>query len=118
METGGSLVTINLTSNEVSRTLSFGDTDHPSLLSLDRSNMYFGLNDGVYQMRTSDSSLPETAVISGFFYGMRAHNGLLYATDAGDFASDGTLKVYDLTSNMEIHTFDVGIIPGGIYFNE
>ncbi len=118
METGGSLVTINLSSNEVSRTLQFGDTDHPSLLSIDGSNMYFGLNGGVYQMRTSDSSLPETSIVSGFFYGMKAHDGLLYATDAGDFASDGTLKVFDLTDNMEIHSFDVGIIPGGIYFNE
>jgi hypothetical protein len=80
--------------------------------------MYFGLNGGVYQMRTSDSSLPETEVITGSFYGMRAHNGLLYATDAGDFASDGTLKVFDLMENLEIHSIDVGIIPGGIYFNE
>jgi hypothetical protein len=118
VETGGSLVTISLSSNEVSRTLPFGATDHPSLLSLDGSNMYFGLNGGVYQMGTSASSLPETSIISVFFYGMRAHNGLLYVTDAGDFASDGTLKVFDLMSNLEIHTFDVGIIPGGIYFNE
>ena len=118
METGGSLVSIDLSSNEVSRTLPFGDTDHPSLLSIDGSNMYFGLNGGVYQMSTSDSTLPVTSIIPGFFYGMRAHNGLLYATDAGDFASDGTLKVFDLMSNSEIHSFDVGIIPGGIYFNE
>jgi hypothetical protein len=118
IETSGSLVTINLLSNEVSRTLPFGDTDHPSLLSLDGANMYFGLNGGVYQMGTSDSSLPQTSIISGFFYQIRAHDGLLYATDAGDFASDGTLKVFDLTGNLEIHSFDVGIIPGGIYFNE
>ncbi|MFT4849121.1 MAG: YVTN family beta-propeller protein [Sediminicola sp.] len=118
VETGGSFVTISLSSNEVSRTLSFGATDHPSLLSLDGANMYFGLNGGVYQMGTSDSSLPETAIISGFFYGMRAYDGLLYATDAGDFASDGTLKVFDLMSNLEIQTLEVGIIPGGIYFND
>lgn len=117
-ETGGSLVVINLVSNEVSRTLPFGDTDHPTLLSLDASNLYFGLNGGVYRMRTSDISLPSSAIISGFFYGMRAHDGLLYATDAGDFASNGILKVFDLSDSVEIHSIEVGIIPNGIYFNE
>lgn len=118
METGGSLVTINLSTNEVSRTLPFGDTDHPSQLSIDGSNMYFGVNGGVYKMRVSDSSLPGASIIPGFFYGMTAHDGLLYVTDAGDFASDGTLKVYDLSNNTEVQSISVGIIPGGIYFNE
>lgn len=117
-ETAGSLVNIDTTINEVSQTMAFASTDHPGLLSLDGSNLYFGLNGGVYQMNTSDSTLPQTSIIPGFFYGMTTHNGLLYATDAGDFASDGTLKVYDLSSNSEIHSIPVGIIPGGIYFNE
>ena len=48
---------------------------------------------------------------------MIVDNGRLYGTDAGDFASNGTLLVYDLNAEMELTTLTVGIIPGGIYFN-
>ena len=39
-------------------------------------------------------------------------------TDAGDFASNGTLMVFDLSTNSELQSIEVGIIPGGIYFND
>ena len=68
-------------------------------------------------MEESDISLPTESIINGFFYSMTAHQGILFATDAGDFASNGTLKMYDLSNNTEIETIEVGIIPGGVYFN-
>jgi len=117
-ETNGNLIKINTATNAVSETLAFGDTEHPSGLSLDGSNLYYGLNGGVYEMRTSSNTLPQTLIISGSFYGMTTHNGMLFGTDAGDFASDGSLKIFDLATYTETQSFTVGIIPGGIYFNE
>jgi hypothetical protein len=47
---------------------------------------------------------------------MKGHNGKIYATDAGDFASEGTLKVFDSSSEVLLETNATGIIPGDIVF--
>lgn len=116
-ETAGSLVKVSTATNTVSQTVSFEVTEHPSLLTSEGSDLYYTLNGGVYTMDVAATTLPTTSIISGFFYGMTAHDGKLYATDAGDYASDGTLKVYDLATQAEEQSITVGIIPGGIYFN-
>lgn len=117
-ETGGNLVKVSTTTNTVTQTLPFEVVQHPSLLTSEGSDLYFTLDGGVYTMDMGATTLPTTSIISGFFYGMTAHNGKLYATDAGDYASDGTLKVYDLATQAEEQSITVGIIPGGVYFNE
>jgi hypothetical protein len=61
--------------------------------------------------------LPTSSIIAGSFYAMTINDGKLYATDASDFASNGTLKIFDLSTNSEIITIATGIIPGGVYFN-
>jgi hypothetical protein len=69
-------------------------------------------------MQTSSTNLPTTTVMDGLsFYAMKIHEGRLYGTDAKDFASNGTLTIYDLSTKTEINMFTVGIIPRGIYFN-
>ncbi|VAW23093.1 hypothetical protein MNBD_BACTEROID04-238, partial [hydrothermal vent metagenome] len=35
----------------------------------------------------------------------------------GDYASNGKLYLYDLSTNSLMNTFTTGIIPNGIYFN-
>lgn len=117
-ETNGSIVKFDLNTNNVSQSFDFGTTDHPSSLSLDGSSLLFNLNGGVFSMESSATTIPTASIIDGSFYTMTTNNGKLYATDAGDFASNGTLKVYDLSTNTEMETFEVGIVPGGIYFNE
>ena len=117
-ETAGSMVTIDLANDEVVETNTLGDTQHPSSLTIDGTNLYYSLDGSVYETNTVTTTLPGTSVINGFFYTIEAHNGMLYATDAGDYASDGTLKVYDLSTNQMTQDFTVGIIPGGIYFND
>lgn len=117
VETAGSLVKVSTATNTVSATMTFEVTEHPSLLTSEGSDLYYTLNGEVYTMDVAAATLPTTSIISGFFYGMTAHNGKLYATDAGDYASDGTLKVYDLATQVEEQSITVGIIPGGIYFN-
>ncbi|MFT4697778.1 MAG: hypothetical protein ACI9SJ_000909 [Flavobacteriaceae bacterium] len=117
-ESNGRLVKLDLNSNNLIQAFDFGTTDHPGSLSLDDSNLLFNLNGAVFSMDNNATSLPSTSIIDGFFYTMTAKNGKLYATDAGDFSSNGTLKVFDLSTNSEIESTVVGIIPGGIYFNE
>lgn len=117
-ETAGSLVEIDLSSNQVVNTYNFATTEHPSNLTIDGSNLYYTLNGKVYKIDTTSISLPGNDIIDGFFYALKAKDGFLYATDAKDFASKGALKIFDLSSNQEIQDFQTGIIPGGIYFNE
>ena len=42
----------------------------------------------------------------------------LLGCDAGDFASNGNLRVYDLSTGEEMATLEVGIIPSEVYINE
>ncbi len=116
-ETNGRLVKINTETNSVSQAFDFGATEHPNNLTIDSSSLIYGLNGSVFSKEVSSTELPTTGIISGFFYSMTVNEGKLYATDAGDFASNGTLKVFDLTTNSEIESIEVGIIPGGVYFN-
>jgi hypothetical protein len=117
-ETAGSLVEIDLSSGQVSSTYTFGTTEHPSNLTMDGTNLFYSLDGKVYKLNSSSVTLPGNDIINGLFYTLEAKNGMLYATDAGDFASRGTLKIFDLSTNLEIQEFQTGIIPGGIYFNE
>lgn len=117
-ETPGSLVKIDLLSGTVTETSDFGTTEHPTSLTADGNNLFYSLNGKVYKVNTSSIALPGTDIINGLFYTLRAKDGKLYATDAGDFASKGSLKIFDLSSNQEVQDFQTGIIPGGIYFNE
>lgn len=117
-ETGGSLIKIDLSNGQISNTYNLALTQHPSGLTLDGSNLYYNLDGKVYKVNSTAVSLPGAEIANGFFYTLEAHNGKLYATDAGDYASAGSLKVFDLSTNQQIQEFQTGIIPGGIYFND
>ncbi len=117
-ETAGALLKINTGLNIVEKTLAFDTTEHPNFLELDGSKLYYFLNGGIYSLDTSDTGLPSQSDMQGLnFYTMVVHDGKLYGTDAKDFASNGSLIIYDLDSKEQLGTFNVGIIPGGIYFN-
>lgn len=117
-ETPGSLVKIDLSNNQIIETLTFGDEEHPSGLTEEAGNLFYNLNGKVYKLAASSNTLPGTPIVDGFFYAIEANEGKLYATDAGDFISNGKLLVFDLATNQEIQNITVGIIPGGIYFND
>jgi len=116
-ETNGSLVELNMDNQVIEQTFNFELTQHPSGLTMDDINLYYGLNGAVFSMEESDISLPTESIINGLFYSITAYRGILFATDAGDFTSNGTLKIFDLSTNNEIESIEVGIIPGGVYFN-
>jgi hypothetical protein len=69
-------------------------------------------------MGVDDTSLPTSAIngLDGFYYAMEINNGELYGTDAGDFASEGTLKVFNVSSGSLLETIASGIVPGNIVF--
>ena len=117
-ESNGHLVKIDVDTNVAVQSFNFELSQHPSNLTIDGTNLIYGLDGGVFSNDTSSTSLPINSIIDGFFYAMTANDGKLYATDAGDLASNGTLKVFDLITNTEIQSLEVGVIPGGVYFND
>ena len=116
-ESNGKLVKITTSDNTVVQVFDFLATNHPKSLSIDGTNLIYNLNGEVFSKEITSSSLPTSSIFAGSFYAMTINDGKLYATDAGDFASNGTLKIIDLSTNSEIITIATGIIPGGVYFN-
>ncbi|MCF6297006.1 MAG: YncE family protein [Flavobacteriaceae bacterium] len=117
-ETAGSLYKIS-TNNLEATALEFASTtDHPAHLTNDGDNLYYNLNGKVYKMNSSLAELPSESISSfdGFYYTMRVNNGKLFATDAGNFTSEGKLKVFDLASKTLLNTIETGIIPRDIVF--
>ncbi|VAW10141.1 putative surface layer protein [hydrothermal vent metagenome] len=118
-ETAGALVKVNTSTNEVATTMTFETTNHPSQLGIDGSMLYYYLGGSVFSLSTTADSLPSDSDFDELsFYSMTINKGMLYGTDAKDFASKGSLTIYDLSSKDLLKTLEVGIIPGGVYFNE
>lgn len=118
-ETGGSLAKINTVTNELTGKLDFGVTEHPDHLSRNGNDFYYSLHGEVYRLSDTANSLPAISEFSGLnIYAMTTMNDKLYVTDAKDFASNGSLTIHDLISKSELESFEVGIIPGGIFFND
>ncbi|MCM4153285.1 hypothetical protein DHD05_16965 [Arenibacter sp. N53] len=117
-ETAGVLSRINTATNVVDSNFQFETTQHPGGLNLDGGDLYYKLGDKVYEQNLSATSLSLDVALEGVsFYTMVVKEGRLYGTDAGDYASNGTLTVYDLNTKLAIETLTLGVIPGGIYFN-
>ena len=116
-ETNGALYHINH-QNYATDKLEFSMGEHPSFLNYDADNLYYSLGGKVYKMDPSDDQLPLEALagLDGFYYTMKVNNGELYGTDAGDFASEGNLKVYNVNSGELLETIPTGIIPGDVVF--
>lgn len=116
-ESKGSLYSIDPSSFEKT-SFDFAVTEHPGLLNHDNGKIYYNLNGKVYQMGIEDTALPTLALNGqdGFYYAMEVNNGELYGTDAGDFASEGTLKVFNVGSGSLLETIPTGIVPGNIVF--
>ncbi|MGB6151706.1 MAG: DUF5074 domain-containing protein [Pricia sp.] len=117
-ETAGQLNKIDTESNTVIETFTMASTEHPGNLAFDEGTFYYTLAGGVFKMEASDPELPQEAVITGIsFYNMTVNDRKLYGADAKDFASNGSLEIYDLSDNSLLTSKEVGINPGSIYFN-
>lgn len=113
----GSLVTINTTSNIKSSTLDFASGFHPNGMVLSSGSIYLSTGTDIYKMSENATSLPTTSIISTTVGGLSVNDNKIYVTDVKDFQSNGTLKIFDATTNAELKEFTVGLIPRKVYFN-
>jgi YVTN family beta-propeller protein len=113
----GSLVKINTTTNEVISTIDFSSGLHPNSIVINNETIYIATANSVFKMSETSSTLPSTAIISTPVKTMNFNDNKIYVTDANDNTKNGTLKIFDATTNTELKEFTVGLIPGKIYFN-
>ncbi|MCA0931511.1 YncE family protein [Lutimonas saemankumensis] len=114
-ETAGSLNKID-PSDYTLTSMEFETVQHPSLLNSELGELFYSLDGQVYLMDEDAAELPAEAVdgLDGFFYSMLVEGGLLYATDAKNYASEGDLKVFDIKSGTSLETIVTGIVPGQV----
>jgi YVTN family beta-propeller protein len=113
----GSLVKINTTTNEISTTIDYVSGFHPNNMVLSDASIYFSTSSSVYKMSESSTTIPSSEIISTPVSGFSVNGNKVYVTDAKDYESDGSLKIFDAATNLELKEFTVGLIPSKIYFN-
>jgi YVTN family beta-propeller protein len=121
-ETSGSMTIVNLADNSVVQTINFSGMAHPSNLQIEDGSIYYTEGSNIYKMGINATALPTaplfTTAAQGEYgvYSFAVENGHIYLGDAGDYNSAGKVYVHSLTGANE-HTFTVGVIPAGFYFN-
>lgn len=117
METGGRFSIIDTASNQLVQSFIFPDQAHPNYLNIVESDAYYYLNGAVYKTTIDGfTNATQPILIDVSFYNMVIlENRVLAGCNAADFASNGTIEFYDLSTNMLINTVDVGVVPGNIY---
>ncbi len=82
------------------------------------NTLFYLLGGSVFSQSVNSMTPSTTPIISGFFYGLGIDpvENLIYASDAGDFASDGQVMRFNSDGTL-IDTFQVGVIPGDFFFN-
>lgn len=122
---GASLVEYNTIISSIETVLNFDEADRPNFLAASNSgltlfytnNSYGGLP---FAFSVSDAALPTQPLINGvalYSLGYDATNNDLYFGDAADYASNGFVYRYSLTTEAISDTLNVGIIPGNFAFN-
>lgn len=116
----GALVSINTSTNEVVQTLTFDDLKSPTSLTINatKDQLVYLYKGAVYQQEITASTLNTTPKISRKFYhiAIDASSGILYATDPGNYSSNGLLLRYNASFN-KIDSCTVGIGAGELFFN-
>ncbi|WP_372744027.1 YncE family protein [Lutibacter sp.] len=120
-QTLASITTINTSTNTVASKLEFPSGTQPSLLDIDASgNLYYSVYNNIYKVEENATVLPTSVYFqttAGSHYGLAIKDNNLYVVDAGDFASEGDLLIYDLTTQSKIQSFKAPIAASKIYFN-
>lgn len=121
LEVTGCLVRIDGATDAVNLTLSFASTSkQPSNLVINnaKNTLYYTYNGNVVSHDITSTTLNATATISRGFYGLGIDptNDYFYASDAGDFSSNGKVLRYT-AAGVVVDSFTVGVIPGAFFFN-
>lgn len=115
----GKLVTIDLNTEKVTKTLDFQNGENPNFLVEDNNQLYYTINNKVYKVGTSATTLSQTALFTfdaTYVYGFNVKNNSIYISDAKDFASNGEVKIYNQTGSL-LGNFSTGVGPNFIEFN-
>jgi hypothetical protein len=117
----GRLVKLNSAGNAVETSFTFSSTfSQPSGLCLnaDKTILYYNYDGKICSQLVTSTTLEETVVATRSFYclGVDPTTNIIYAGDAGNFTSNGKVFRYNSTGGNPIDSFEVGIIPGSIFF--
>jgi DNA-binding beta-propeller fold protein YncE len=107
----------------VDKSFTFSNPDaSPSRLCINKQKdtLYF-LNNGVYQMPVSSTTIPSSPLIPAnqhLFYGLgiQPSNGNIFVSDAKDYVQSGAVYQYDQVTGALLKTFPAGRIPGSFCF--
>ena len=122
--TAEQLVEVNLSDFSISTEEDLPENLNGSAnLQVNDNLLYMTNANEVYTANLSDLSFNEEALLAystesqfGSFYGFIVADGRIFIADAGDFASNGKVKIYDLSGNLEAD-FSARIGPNGFYLN-
>ena len=117
------LVQIDPVSFNVLQEIDLFEQLHPGNIGIDLTGTVvvvgggFGM-DGLYKVFLNHPETPTDIAIPGNFYGFSVNpmNGDIYAADAGDFSSKGSMERYTFLGG-KIGEYETGINPNGVSFN-
>jgi len=116
---------IDLSTDAVVSEIEFPE-DFAGVKNLDIENglIYFTSGTSVYQLNQDFEEEPTEALFSyestsqfGQMYGFEVEDDFIYLSDATDFASNGTVRVYTISGDL-VKEFTAGVGPNGFYFND
>jgi hypothetical protein len=116
---------VNLNTFSINQTIDIPNENQGAKnLRLHQDQVYYTLGNSVYTNSLSNLSFTEEAIFSydtnldfGTFYGFEVQDNRIFISDAGDFASNGNVFVFNLNGELLFET-EVGLGPNGFYFNE
>lgn len=119
--TDGKLVKIDLATNTILTTLDFPNM-HPNNLEINTAatDFFYTIDENVFTIPVDATTLPTLPLCSlsaqGVYgiYGMDLIDDKLYVADAGNYASPGTVYIFE-TSGLLLENFTVGVIPNSFY---
>ncbi|MHC9087656.1 YncE family protein [Tenacibaculum sp. IMCC1] len=118
--TTSSISFINLSNNEVIKSIDFPAKENASLMAYENGKIHYykGKDEKVYSINEEDTALATEGVEVGGIYGMNVKDNNLY-TVSYEFPNSelSNLTVYDLNTEAKVYKTKVGVGASKIYFN-
>lgn len=121
-ETIAQLFKIDANTNTVENSITFPEGVHPGFLELDNNTLYYTIDGAVYTISLSEFQILNTPVLEPatdgleILYGFKVADGRIYIADAKDYASNGSVFIYQ-TNGTLLQQFTVSLIPNSFYIN-
>ena len=120
-QTPSKLIEIDASTKTIKKEIKLSETVHYGRLSInsDNTKLYYGGGygvKGIYEISTTASAVPSSALVSGSYYGFVIGEKAIYGTVAPSFTANGSVEKYDFTGK-KLNTYEAGIGPNGVVFN-